>query len=108
MKYSKVTEESVYKTLMGTSLDFNNPLDGVISLVNIANHLTTSRYQVKKHIENLKQNGLVELKCCIINDEYETHPPYWGYKLTEKARNTEEYKLEVQKGIELIKECFGS
>lgn len=110
MKYKKISKGDVYKRMVGISLNFMNPTGGAINIKNLAHLLNTSRYQVKKHIDELKKDELVELKCIAIPyDEHESdpYPPYWGYVLTEKARQTEYYKEQEEKENQLIQEYFG-
>ena len=57
MKYKKISKEDVYKKMVNISTDFWSPIGGVISLVNLANLLGTSRYQVKKYINELKKKA---------------------------------------------------
>jgi hypothetical protein len=108
MRYKKISEKEVFETLIQTNLDFMNPLDGAINLCNIAYLLKTSRYQVKKYIDSLKGKGITELKCINIYSDEEIYPPYWGYVLTEKGKQTTEYKKFQEKHLEIIKECFGN
>lgn len=108
MLYQKITEQDVYRLLMSTSLDFCNPIDGAVSLVDMARCLNTSRYQVKKHIKSLKDKDLVELGHYVIHDEEEIRPPYWGYRLTDKSKQTEEYIIARQERSQLLDEIFNS
>lgn len=108
MRYKKITQDDVYKTLVSTSVDPMNPIGGIISLVNIASLLKTSRYQVKKYIDELKQIGFVELKSVDISTEDEAYPPYHGYTLTEKGKNTDYYKKQDDLQEQLLRECFGA
>jgi Mn-dependent DtxR family transcriptional regulator len=107
LKYKKITQEDVYKLLAHTSLDFMNPIQGAINLINISHLLTTSRYQVKKHIDNLKSKSFVELKCYNIHSEDEVIPPYWGYILTNKGKDTDLYREMEESTNRLLEECFG-
>ncbi|MDR7856029.1 hypothetical protein [Tissierella sp.] len=106
MKYRKITQEDVYKLLVGISVSVMNTFD-CINIVNIASLLKTSRYQVKKYIDELKNQGMVELVCVDISSEDEPYPPYLGYVLTKKGRDTHFYREAEQKETELIKEIFG-
>lgn len=105
MRYKKISKEDVYRTLVSTSLEIHNPMMGAINLVNIANLLDTSRYQVKKHIDALKEEGMVELKYFLLYSEYDNLPPYWGYLLTEKGKSTKYYKEEEQRLIKSFEEA---
>ena len=108
--YARISKDDVYEKMVSCSLDFMNPIGGAINLKNLAELLKTSRYRVKKYIDELKIEGLVELKCVAIPyDEYESdaYPPYWGYVLTEKGRKTKYYKEQEKIEYELIKKHFG-
>ncbi|PLS19109.1 hypothetical protein CVD28_01495 [Bacillus sp. M6-12] len=107
MNYQKVTEEEVYQRLTGLALDVMNPIGGAITLVNLASLMKTSRYQVKKHMDNLKKKGMVELKCFNLSTEEELYPPYWGYLLTEKGRETDYFREREKREDEIFRECFG-
>lgn len=104
--YKRITKDDVYALLVGTSLDFMNPIGGAISLVHLAKFLNTSRYQVKKYIDQLLEVGFVELKMFIIPDEEELYPPYWGYRLTEKGKETTYYKTRYDEHEKIFNECF--
>lgn len=106
MDYETVSQEDVYKKLVSVALSLFNPIGGAINIVNIAYLLNTSKYQVKKHVGALKKQGIVELKCINNWDEEENHPPYWGYVLTAKGRETDYFKAEDKKEAELIQKCF--
>lgn len=107
MKYEKITRQDVYEVLVSTSLDIMNPIGGIINLVDIAGFLKTSRYQVKKYIDEMKTEGMVELHSVSIPCEDEVYPPYWGYTLTERGKNTDYYKEQDKKHENILKECFG-
>lgn len=87
-KYKKITKTDVFDMVMSITLDFMSPLK-TINLVNIASLLKTSRYQVKKYMNELKKEGLVELKYDTIHLEDELPILYWGYGLTTKGKETE-------------------
>lgn len=106
MRYAKTTEQKVFAILIETNLDFMNPIDGIINIVNLASLIGTSKYQVKKHINTLKAKGLVELRCVAIQSDEETYPPYWGYGLTEAATKTEEFIEAKKKDDKWFKEWF--
>lgn len=106
MKYTKVTRDDVYGILVSTALSLFNPIGGAINITNIAHLLETSKYQVKKYMDELKEQGMVELKCFNNWDEEENHPPYWGYVLTDKGRETKYFKDREEKDIRHMQECF--
>lgn len=105
-KYEKITKEQVLDVLYSVAMDFIAP-DSVINLVNIADHLKTSRYQVKKYMDELKEEGMVELKSTTAYKDEDSSLPYIGYTLTEKARTSEEYLKRQQENMDLIESCFG-
>lgn len=106
-KYSKISKSDVYKLLIGFDLDYMNMGPNVINVVNIANILETSRYQVKKYINELLADGLIELKMEVFFDEEEgSSPPYWGYCLTNKGRQTQIFKEKKDKNEKLFNEIF--
>jgi len=107
MKYKKIKQDDVYNILVNVAQDIMSPID-VINISNIASLLKTSKYQVKKYIDIMVKDNMVELKCEIIHDEYEVIPPYWGYRLTEKGKDTKQYKAKQKRHLEIIEECFGS
>lgn len=98
MRYKKISKEDVFNLLVGTSLDFMNQMEGCISIKELSRLLKTSRYQVKKYMDELKRDNLVELRYYLLpittNYDYELEyrPPYWGYVLTNKGRETSIYK----------------
>lgn len=105
--YEKITKEQVFKVLVGITLDFIAP-DHVINLVNIADFLKTSRYQVKKYMDELREEGLVELKTTMAyNSEDEPSIPYTGYQLTAKAKETDQFKKLQNEHLALVESCFG-
>lgn len=85
-RYNQICHWDVLRILISTSLDWMAPEGGVINLVNIASLLDTSRYQVKKCMDGLVRAGVAEYKVAYIPDEYETYPPYCGYRLTETIK----------------------
>lgn len=106
MKYKKISKDCIYNLLVGIDLDIMNPIR-CINIMNMADYLKTSRYQVKKYIDILKNEGMVALKMVDISSDEELRPPYWGYELTRKGRETEYYKQRAIEEDKLIKECFG-
>lgn len=84
IKYKKIGEKEIIDVLLRTSEDWDGCAN--ISPSNIASLLKTSRYQVNKHIKSLKEKGLIKYKMTDISDEYEYHPPYFGYCLSELGK----------------------
>ena len=112
MKYKKITKEDVYSVLVSVAVDFLNPTFGLISLVEIAGFLKTSRYQVKKYMNILKVEGMVELdmyieqSSCYEYDDCDSGLPYWGYRLTKKGRDTAIYKDRNKEASEIFNNSF--
>ena len=65
-----------------------------------------SLYQTRKELKKLKEQGLVESCIDSISDDVGTSV-LRGYHITEKAKETEEYKKAWQEEREICKECFG-
>ena len=65
-----------------------------------------SLYQTRKELKKLKEQGLVESCIDSISDDEGTCV-LRGYHITEKAKETEEYKKAWQEEREICKECFG-
>ena len=85
-KYKKITQDDVFKCVCSCDLALFSP--GIVSAPNIASLLKTSKYQVRKHLVELKKLGLVKSDSVMIYDEYENFPPYNGFCLTGKGRET--------------------
>lgn len=97
MNYQKITQEDLYKLLARLATDCMNPIGGTINLKNLAQLMKTSRYQVKKYMNELQEKEFVELVCLNLSDEEELYPPYWGYVLTAKGKDTDTFrKIEVE------------
>lgn len=71
----------------------------------IAEHLNLTINQARYKLRKLKQSGLVESCCELIGDE-ERMIPYRGWKITDKAKETEEYKKAWEEERALCKKCF--
>lgn len=69
----------------------------------IAKHLTIN--QVRYRLRKLKQLGFVESCCEIYRDDYSCFPCN-GWRLTDKAKETEEYRRAWEEERELCKKCF--
>lgn len=73
----------------------------------IAATLGVSVHKVRYHLRKLKEKGLVEsFHEGGISEDGEVFC-YWGWKTTEVAKSTEEYKKAYKEERELVKECFG-
>ena len=90
--------------LIAITNDFHSPR--LISVPNIACLLKTSKYQVRKYINNLREDGLCTSDTCIIKDEYENFPPYKGFRLTSKGRQTDAFKKAELEYEKLMRDCF--
>ncbi|MNM07331.1 hypothetical protein D3C81_173720 [compost metagenome] len=101
-----ITEEDIYAKFVHLSLDIMNPIHGAINIVNLAALSRASKYRTRKHVHALRDKGMVELKCFNIPSEDEIYPPYWGYVLTEKGKDTEYFRQEKEKDDQILKECF--
>ena len=62
--------------------------------------------QVRYRLRKLKQLGLAESCCEIYRDEYSCFPCH-GWRLTDKAKETEEYRKAWEEERALCKKCFG-
>ena len=80
----------------------------LISVPALANYLETSKYRVRKCMEELKSKGLVASGCeCFYSDYDEQQYLIRGFHVTEQGRATETHKLATEKELELIERCFG-
>lgn len=72
----------------------------------IAEHLNLTINQARYRLRKLKQLGLVESCCELLGDEEDGYFPYHGWRITDKARETEEYKKAWEEERALCKKCF--
>ena len=71
----------------------------------IADELKISVYQVRKELKKLKEMGLVvSIMYCDINQF--GNFILRGYTITEKAKDTKEYKTAYEESEKVMKECF--
>ena len=77
-----------------------------VSSNTIANSLGLTRNQARYRLRKLKQLGLVESCCELLGDEEDGYFPYHGWRITDKARETEEYKKAWEEERALCKKCF--
>lgn len=101
--YAKIKREQVFDILVNISLDIMSPIDN-ITLVNIAHLLKTSRYQVKKHMDYLKQAGIAEYSVQTVHDEYEVYP-VCGYRLADTVKSKNPHDIEDNLHKTLILQC---
>lgn len=93
--YSKyVSKHEVLNVFISAALD-NNNYESMANVVYVAKVLRISRYTAKKLIDSLREEGLLELRCVSFSDSHDKYviPPYWGYSITEKVRDTNLYKI---------------
>jgi predicted ArsR family transcriptional regulator len=105
LKYKKVTKDDVFRILASVDFDCLGRGPYAINIKNTASLLNTSRYQVKKYIDELVKDGLAQLKCIPLDCE-DFMLPYWGYRVTAKGRDTDYYKSREQREVELIEELL--
>lgn len=94
MKYRQISESDVLTEMcQETAAQVPYGYTDALSSVDIAYVLNTSRYQVRKHIKSLIEQGLVKSKCESCYAEYKDHfVIVKGYALTELGKQTDEYK----------------
>ena len=92
-----VTEYEVLSAFIDAALDVSS-FESVVSVVYVAKALRISRYRAKKLIDSLRNEGLLELHCVNTSwDGEDINPPYWGYMITEKAKETDQYKALAER-----------
>lgn len=72
----------------------------------IADSLNISVHKVRYHLRKLKEQGLVKSFYEGGQTEEGEVFCYWGWTITDKAFNTNEYKKACEEVIELCKKCF--
>lgn len=105
-EYKKITKEQVLDTLIQCHVNFMNPTD-VISAPNIACLLKTSIYQVRKYINELKKDGLVQVGYLPLSAHEELSLPIKGFCITNKVEELEQYKIAESAEREILKRTFG-
>lgn len=105
-KNNKISKDILLTKMISLAADPMNSIGGCINIINLSFSLKTSKYQVKKCMKELRDEGLVELKMINNWDEDENYPPYWGWALTNKGRELEEYKIKSEDNIKLMRMCF--
>jgi len=92
-----VTEYEVLSAFIDAALDVSS-FESVVSVVYVAKALRISRHRAKKLIDSLRREGLLELHCVNTSwDGEDINPPYWGYMITEKAKETDQYKALAER-----------
>lgn len=107
MKYNKINKEDVLNLLINASFDFLNPIEGAVSIRDMENLLKTSKYQIEKYVKVLREENLIILKIYDMDNEYEYCPPYWGYKITDKVKDSGEYIKRKTKHDKIFNDSFG-
>ena len=85
-----------------------NIMDGYIPFPStcLSRLCNTSLYKTRKELKKLKEQGLVVSdRYCEIGEDRNILVN--GYTITEKAKETEEYKKAFQEEAAICKECFG-
>ena len=72
----------------------------------IAEHLNLTTSQARYRLRKLKQSGFANTCSELLGDE-ELMIPYHGWTITNKAKETEEYKKAWEEERALCKEYFG-
>lgn len=105
-EYKKITREQVLDILIQCHVNFMNPTD-VISIPNIACLLKTSTYQVRKYINELKKDGLVQVGYLPLSAFEELSLPIKGFCITKKVEELAQYKIAERAEREILKRTFG-
>ena len=71
----------------------------------IAKHLNLTINQARYRLRKLKQLGFAE-SCCETNRDYYVYSLCNGWRFTDKAKETEEYKKAWEEERALCKKCF--
>lgn len=100
------TEYKALDVFIDVALDISD-FESVVNVVYVAKALRISRHRAKKLIDSLRKEGLLELHCVSFSDAHDEYvsPPYWGYMITEKVKNTDQYKArseEYKKSLEIL------
>ena len=104
-KYQKITKQDVLNLMMDIDLSVMSSIN-IMSISCISNCLETSKYQVRKYIKELKNDGLVDKDCCCIDPEY-SNRCYFGFKITDKVKKMYQYKEKKQKYHNHINKIWG-
>lgn len=62
----------------------------------------------RRRLRELKKQGLAETCCLRPNPEDEYLLPYYGWRITDKAEETEEYKTAYEREMKICREVFGT
>lgn len=92
-----ISEYDALNVFIDIALDASD-FERVTNVAYVADVLRISRHRAKKLIDSLRREGLLELHCVNTSwDGEDVNPPYWGYAITEKAKETEQYKERAKK-----------
>lgn len=101
------TQEVVFESIVRIAWDWES--EGVASVGQVARRTELSKYMVRKHIKIFKEQGLLEsgVRSGGI-DEFacKPYPPLKGYKLTDKAKQIELYKVTKADEDRRFEEAF--
>ena len=102
-----LTKESLFRLMCDVSVGIMNYTD-LISIPAIAEYFHTTKYQARKFMKELQQEGLVESGMESYYSDYcEQYYIVRGFRLTKEATNTDEYKQSTIAENKLIKEIWG-
>lgn len=73
----------------------------------IAKQSGISIYKTRKELKKLKENGFVRTFSVYIENDEETFFPYNGWGITQKAKETKEYKTAREEEDKLVHDVFG-
>lgn len=107
--YAKVTSAQVFKLMCNSAVCIMNYYTDLIPTTAMANKLCTSRYQIRKCLEELEAMEYVKsgYESCY-SDWSEQYYIVRGFFVTEKGQNTPEYKNALKEENKLINEVFFS
>lgn len=72
----------------------------------IAESMGVSLSTARRRLRGLKAVGLARTFCVVPDCDDELIPPYWGWGITDKAKETEEYKKAYFDELEYRKEIW--
>lgn len=96
------------KTLYALCTHAVNLMDGwhPIPARFIAEYTNVSLSTARRRLRELKEAGLAKTFCEAPDSDCEFALPYWGWGITDKARETEEYKKAYSEELEARKEIW--
>ena len=72
----------------------------------IAESTGVSLSTARRRLRELKATGMAKTFCESLDCDDEFIPPYWGWGITDKSRETEEYKKAYSEELECRKEIW--